>query len=358
MFVQGDRSAPDRNALDIVISQLRLGMPLFFVLSGFLIFRPFVAAALEARHVPDLGRYATRRAARIVPAYWAAILIPAAALALLGHGEARPVEQLPVFLLFLQNYNPVTANHLNPPTWTIVVEVSFYIVVPLIAIVGAWVTARFTRLEARRTVLAIGCVVLLLVGAYVLGQCALNGPNHTPLKDSLLGRLASFAAGMLAAVLVHGRSVGRPPATILAGVGVALVALEGTVRGLSLGSADLRDIVVDTPASIGFALLVAGLALSQVPGEKLLSRGPLRWYGKYSYGLYLWHFPVIYALRSLGWWPDSLPEAIVATMVPATALAVVSWWLLEKPAIDWAHRRTTPTRRRTQAIGAPITSGD
>lgn len=358
MFHQGDLGSPDRNTLDTVISQLRLGMPMFFVLSGFLIFRPFVAAAIEARERPDLRRYAIRRAARIVPAYWVAILIPAALLALLDHGEARPVEQLPIYLLFAQNYFDVTAQGLNPPTWTIVVEASFYVAAPIVAIGLAWVTARITRPERRRMVLAVACLALLLIGAYVLGQCALNGPNHSPLKDSLLGRLNSFAAGMLAAVLVYGRRVRPGVAYGLVTGGAALLLLEGAVRGYGLLDPTLRDVIVDTPASVGVAMMIAGFALARIPGEAVLARGPLQWYGKLSYGLYLWHFPVIYVLRSLDRWPESLLGAVAAVMVPSTLLAMLSWSLIEKPAMTWAQHRTARAAGRTDTAGGSRDPGD
>lgn len=353
MFHQGDLGSPDRSTLDTVISQLRLGMPMFFVLSGFLIFRPFVAAAIEARERPDLRRYAIRRTARIVPAYWVAIVIPAVVLALLDHGEARPVEQLPIYLLFAQNYVDVTAQGLNPPTWTIAVEASFYVAAPILAIGLAWITARTARPERRRMVLAVACLVLLAVGAYVLGQCALNGPNHSPLKDSLVGRLNSFAAGMLAAVLVHGRRVRPGIAYALVGGGLALLLAEATVRGYSLLSPTLRDVIVDTPASVGVAMMIAGFALARIPGEAILARGPLQWYGKLSYGLYLWHFPVIYVLRSLDRWPESLAGSVAAVMIPSTLLAMLSWSLLEKPAMAWAQRRTASAAKRAEAPDEP-----
>jgi peptidoglycan/LPS O-acetylase OafA/YrhL len=132
--------------------------------------------------------------------------------------------------------------------------------------------------------------------------------------------------------------------------------LEGTVRGLSLGPDDLRDLLVDTPVSVGFALLIAAVALARVPGEQIVSRGPLQWYGRHSYGLYLWHFPVIYVLRSLEIWPDHLAVALAMTVAPATALAVLSWHLLERPAIAWARRRT-PARVRGPLL-ATAASGD
>lgn len=353
MFHQGDLGSPERSTLDIAISQLRLGMPMFFVLSGFLIFRPFVAAAIEARERPDLRRYAIRRTARIVPAYWVAIVIPAVLLALLDHGEARPVEQLPIYLLFAQNYVDATAQGLNPPTWTIAVEASFYVAAPILAIGLAWITARMTRPERRRMVLAAACVALLVIGAYVLGQCAINGPNHSPLKDSLLGRLNSFAAGMLAAVLVHGRRVRPRVAYALVAGGAVLLLSEAAVRGYSLLSPTLRDVIVDTPASVGVAMMIAGFALGRIPGEAILARGPLQWYGKLSYGLYLWHFPVIYLLRSLDRWPDTLPGAIAAVMIPSTLLATLSWSLLEQPAIAWGQRRTARAAEPSETPDEP-----
>src|SRR4051794_25264744 len=74
MFSYGDLHRPPKGFLDLVFGELRLGVQLFFVLSGFLIFRPFVAAALDgARRAPRLSRYAIRRAARILPGYWLAL---------------------------------------------------------------------------------------------------------------------------------------------------------------------------------------------------------------------------------------------------------------------------------------------
>src|SRR6201999_4672594 len=68
MFSYGDQHRPPKGLLDFTLGELRLGVQLFFVLSGFLIFRPFVAAALDgAQRMPSLRRYAIRRAARILP---------------------------------------------------------------------------------------------------------------------------------------------------------------------------------------------------------------------------------------------------------------------------------------------------
>src|SRR3954454_4417818 len=85
MFSYGDNGKPPKGLLDLALGELRLGVQLFFVLSGFLLFRPFVAAALDgAGRVPSLTRYAIRRAARILPGYWLAL---GASFLLLRHLE-------------------------------------------------------------------------------------------------------------------------------------------------------------------------------------------------------------------------------------------------------------------------------
>lgn len=347
--MRGDSGHPDRTALDALISQLRLGMPLFFVLSGFLVFRPFAAAALERRPAPDAATYLLRRAARIVPAYWFVILTTAIVLAWVGHGQAEPIAHLPVFLLFLQNYVPETLGRLNPPTWTIVVEVSFYLFVPLIAALAARATTRIEDLEQRRMLLTGLCVVLILIGTSVLGASSYHGWGHD-VTDTLPARMASFGAGMLVAVLTHGRSAGPRVATGLTVAGIAFVLLEGTARSMGLGPLTARQLLVDTPASLGFGLIVAGLVLGRVPGAAIVSRGPLRWYGTYSYGLYLWHFPVIFVLRSLDRWPSTLAGALLLTMAISTLLAFATWHLLERPAIAWARRRMPSRSPRRPAL--------
>jgi peptidoglycan/LPS O-acetylase OafA/YrhL len=59
-----------------VFSGLRFGLTLFFVLSGFLLYRPFVAAAMAKRPLPSIRDYLRRRALRILPAYWVILSRP------------------------------------------------------------------------------------------------------------------------------------------------------------------------------------------------------------------------------------------------------------------------------------------
>jgi peptidoglycan/LPS O-acetylase OafA/YrhL len=116
--------------VSLLTGELRLGVVLFFVLSGYLLAGPWVASALEDRPMPRLGRFAVKRAARIVPAYWVAVLGSFWLLAGSGHHYEVSAGQLPLFAAFGQNYVASAAGRLDPPMWSLVVEVSFYAVLP------------------------------------------------------------------------------------------------------------------------------------------------------------------------------------------------------------------------------------
>ena len=342
MFLPDRGLATPGTLSDELMGQLRLGMPMFFVLSGYLIFRPYAAAAIEGRPLPRLGVYALRRVARVGPAYWIAILLTAAVLAGLGSGYAQPASVLPSFLLFLQVYDPSAMGRLNPPTWTVAVEASFYLLVPLFAILVAALTSRMRDPGRRRAVLAVACGGLLLTGATVLGLASLNGWG-VDVRHTLPARLASFGAGMLVAVLAHDRRTSRRGTVALAAAGTALVLAEAGWLVSDLGPAAMHLALVDTPASIGFALVIAAVATGRLPGAVVFERGPLQWYGTLSFGVYLTHFPVIYVLRTLERFPDGPVAAIGLVLGISTVLAIVSWHVVEKPAIAWARRRT-PSR--------------
>lgn len=356
MFVPNTGLATPGTFFDDLIGQLRLGMPMFFVLSGFLIFRAYAGAAIEARPLPSLGRYALRRVARVGPAYWSIVLLTAAVLAGIGSGYAQPASVLPSFLLFLQIYDPAAIGKLNPPTWTVAVEASFYVLVPLFAILVAAGTSRLRDPRHRRAVLVALCVGLIAAGTAVLGLASYHGLG-TDVRHTLPARLASFGAGMLVAVLVHGRRARPRTAVAMFAAGTALVLLEASAHVFQLGPLAVRQLLVDTPASLGFALQIAAIATGRVPGSIVFERGPLQWYGTLSYGVYLVHFPVIYVLRSTENWPTAPLAAVTLVLGISTVLAIVSWHVIEKPAIAWARRRTPSKapRRRPVLAGA---SGD
>ena len=116
------------------LRELNLGVSIFFVLSGFLLYRPFVAARVEGEPSPALVPYAIRRVARIVPAYWVALTIIAIWLPVSGVFTA---EGIVTYYGFLQAYDPDTITGGIGQAWTLTVEVSFYILLPILALGAA-----------------------------------------------------------------------------------------------------------------------------------------------------------------------------------------------------------------------------
>jgi peptidoglycan/LPS O-acetylase OafA/YrhL len=347
MFVYGDAGHPAKGPLDLFIGELRLGVPLFFVLSGFLVYRPFARAALERSRPPRLGAYALRRAARILPAYWLALAASFIALRQIDHPLQVDLEQLPVFLLFAQNHFDSTAQHLDPPMWTLGVEVAFYVFLP----VAAWCALRLGGGRTRQLAL---CGTL--IGAGVLAQVlAVRQGWPDTLTDSLPLHLSEFGAGMAVAVAAHGRLLRRRSAWALVFAGAALILANGTWHALQMGDREVRQLIGDLPGVLGLALVIAGLATSTVRA-RALSLGPARWLGTLSYAMYLTHYVVLLVLRGTGHWPETLPAALLAVCAWTLPIALLSWVLIERPAIRWARRRTStraprpagePRRQRT-----------
>jgi peptidoglycan/LPS O-acetylase OafA/YrhL len=189
MFAVQD--AHDRRELvSLLTGELRLGVVLFFVLSGYLLAGPWVASGLDERPAPRLGRFAVKRAARIVPAYWVAMLGSFWLLSGTGHHYEVSVGQLPLFAVFGQNYVGAVEGKLDPPMWSLVVEVSFYAVLPLVG----WLLVR----AARRGRMLAACCGLVVAGlGWSAAGAALSWPDTA--MSTLPTFLPVFACGMAAA---------------------------------------------------------------------------------------------------------------------------------------------------------------
>lgn len=273
MFDYGDAHRPEKGFTELFIGELRLGVPLFFVLSGFLLYRPFVASALDGRAPQQLRRYAIRRAARILPAYWLALLAAFFLLRHLDHPSQATWSELPVHALFLQNYFVETLKDLDPPMWTLAVEVTFYATLPILG----WLGLRLARTRTRQALL---CTALAAAGAVVAGVSMVQRWEPT-VTNSLLTHLHEFAAGMLVAVLVHGRRSAHRTALGLLAAGALLVVADGVWHARGMGDLELRRALGDTPAVAGFALIVAALATTTLRLRVLVS-APLRLLGTLS----------------------------------------------------------------------------
>ena len=146
-----------------LIDRLEFGVPVFFLLSGFLLYRPFVAARVGAPSV-DLGRYARHRVLRIVPAYWLALTVLTVWPGLPGVFSADwwrfyGFAQISSGRTFFQGISPV---------WSLDVEVAFYLLLPVYVVAMSRLAARWPPGRALRFELSL--LVGVLVGCSVVRE--------------------------------------------------------------------------------------------------------------------------------------------------------------------------------------------
>jgi peptidoglycan/LPS O-acetylase OafA/YrhL len=370
-----------RNTLfDKAMFEMRLGLVFFFVLSGYLLYRGFARAALTGEVRVDVRRYARRRVARIVPAYWVAML---GAIALLWGARGMPgvrlpaASDLPLFAVFGQNYSLGTIMRLNPVTWTLCVEAVFYVLLPLLG----WAAWRLgPRARGRQA---------LLVGALIPLGLAWNALVHEHAWNILASKalpayLPYFACGMLLALWSEARREraawpgggsppsagdgspptvggaappggppplgGRASAALVVG-GFAVVAADAYWHATAAPRAvnSWLAVVADFPAGLGFALVVAAVVMGGGAATRWMSARPLAWVGLVSYGVYMWHVPLILFERRIGLFPHAYVVRLLVVLVPVLLVAAVSWYLVERPAITWAGRSRKDGRRARRA---------
>jgi peptidoglycan/LPS O-acetylase OafA/YrhL len=339
---------------DYLAHELRLGLVLFFVLSGFLLYAPWVRAALNDGPAPRVGAYLLRRAGRIVPAYWVAV---AGSVALVWGLEGTPGVRLPpaedlwLFAVFGQNFTTPTLLRLNAPLWTLAVEASFYVVLPALG----WLALRLRG--TGREIQALVPTTLLLAG--VAWNWAIAGQEVPLTLTKVLPAMAPyFAVGMLAALLAHRRELGVRAARSLLAAGVALVLLDAGWAAVVAhdGSRDLTlHILRDLVAACGFGAVL--VAVTCGPAARLLRARPLAIVGLWSYGVYLWHVPLLLWLRGHGLLPADAWAALAVVMPPTLLVAAASWRLLERPAQEWARRAAAGGPRPAHAQPAQAAAG-
>jgi peptidoglycan/LPS O-acetylase OafA/YrhL len=330
-----------RGAHGALLARADFGVALFFVLSGLLLYRPWAAAELTGRAAPPWRTYLRRRALRILPAYWVALVavLLAAPRGSLDGGDVISNATL------TQIYG---AGHLLPDftqTWSLCTEVTFYLALPLVA--GA-----VARLRSPAARLAVFAAVILLS----LTWTALAAADHLPAHAGtwLPGHASWFALGMLlAALLVEARRApdgwagswlsdfGRRPGTLLfLAVGVAAIAATPLAGPRTLAPPAAAGSVVKEALYGVVALLVIAAALVAAPDTPLarwLGSPPARWCGHVSYGVFLWHLLVLdAAMRLLGtplFGGDFV--RVAAVTVPGSLLAGwLSWLLVERWLLD------------------------
>lgn len=287
-----------------------VGPILFFVISGFLLYRPFVVARAGGHPFPSVTHYGRRRVLRIVPAYWAALTVLAIFPGIVGVFTGDWWR----YYLFLQLYSERTVGGGIPVAWTLCVEVAFYVTLPLWALLLARATRGRSGSAAWRT--ELGALALLAAAGIAVQLAAARQAVPYLAAESLAGQCTWLALGMAFGVLsvtaerAHTEwrwvaAVRRHPGLCWLGAAAALAALAALVPAQSIlaiaaqlatrRSAGTTLLTIALTAVL-LALLVAPAVFGQGDGglpRRVLAWGPLAWIGLVSYGMYLWHLPLL-----------------------------------------------------------------
>ena len=336
-----------------MFARMDIGVTIFFLLSGFLLYRPWSKAALHDSRWPSTRTYFRRRLWRIVPAY---VVLVVVVLAFMPGIEVLPKHWL-AHLTLTQIYWPKLLINGLTQSWSLATELSFYLVLPAIA---WWIGRRHRGDVAANTRRQLWTLAACggLAFAWLLLRTLTPVGEFTVVNMWLPNFMDWFAVGMFFA-LVHNRlRAPDPPAWIgrlnrLADdaatcliVAVALFLLASTpIAGPytfgegSASQAFMRHYLYLGAAS---ALLLPGFLGTEGWGTwRAMLASPLMSYlGKISYGIFLWHLFVLETGSRLlgiasfnGWfwilWP--------MTVVGSVAFAHASYVLIERPAQEHSH---------------------
>ncbi|MBT9257024.1 acyltransferase [Phycicoccus sp. MAQZ13P-2] len=347
----------DESTLGLVLARLDVGVAVFFALSGFLLLRPWLAAAAGAGTPPSARSYAWARATRILPGYLVAV---AAAYLFVASPSGNGLGDLVRTLTLTQIY-PGAEQHLGlTQMWSLAVEVSFYLVLPVLAPL----LARLRSTRARLTVLGgLGAVSPL--------WWVLRARWDAPLEAQywLPGHLVWFVAGMALCVLAVEREAtgsadlpgaARAPGSVwLVGAGLFLVASTpaagpATLVPAQAGAATLKSLLY---AGVAACVLAPLVARSASPLVTWLRHPALQWLGRVSYELFLVHLVVIEGVMDvLGYRTFTGDTAVVFVVTLLASLAVAAPLHLVLARLTGRGGGAAPgsgRRRRDRAAGPP-----
>ncbi|GGO69485.1 acyltransferase family protein [Nonomuraea cavernae] len=324
-------------------TRLGVAVPIFFLLSGLLLYRPWVRALLEDSPAPRPGLYLWRRVFRVMPAYWVVTFLALLAWSSMDWtGWAK-------WLLLLQNY---TEQDRAPDglyqMWTMPIEMAFYLVLPLLA----WLLHQWARRGNRPVRLLAGIAVLPVISvASVIVSHAADEPE---MALWLPHHLIYFAAGMAMAVLSVWRKEIKaidalaPQLLVLALLLYVVLSTElAGPRTLTLPDVGQSLWRMGLEASVAI-LLVAPFALAPRHDSlrhRVLGNPVTAYLGRISYSFFLWHAPVItlyYKVTGTQPFTGDFVQVAILTFVGTMLVSVASYHLIEENALRLSRRGSAP----------------
>jgi peptidoglycan/LPS O-acetylase OafA/YrhL/lysophospholipase L1-like esterase len=349
-----------------------LGVGVFFTLSGYLI-TDLLLTRYDTVGRLDLGQFWLRRARRLLPAL-VAMLIVVTAWTTVWHPSRLSSLRSGVFaaLGYVSNWQLIGQHvsyfaQFGPPAplghlWSLAIEEQFYLVWPWLLMLGLWLEARRGHDSLLRGRLALYALGLAAVSALLMAVLYHPGFATTRVYDGTDTRAFGLLIGAALAMVWRARWL---RADVPSGTRILLNAVGGLALLKILLMA--HSTAPSAPGMYRGGLVLLSVATAVVvaatvhPGSsmsRLLGVAPLRWIGVRSYGIYLWHFPVIALATGTVGAPMTIWRAAFQIGLTVT-LAALSWRYVEKPIMDGALSRlwTVVQPRNVWQLGSALRAG-
>ena len=353
-FVSGYTVA-HADSIGAYIDRLNIGVAIFFVLSGFLIFRPFAHSLIHGSPLPKTRNYYLKRAARILPGYWLALFVLAGLDALTIVNTSGFIRNVFIVHSFTE-HNVFTGIR---QAWTLAVEMSFYVVVPAFAYVFVRPTKRRNGPVSASTLLK--ALSFLFLGAYAF-RLFIHQIDFWFLDTAhiwLPSHMDTLALGMGLAVLVEAPASAKTllkvknfianhtGSFVVCSVFVWLISANINMA-IGLNRTEFHiDLLGHFLYGIASVLLVAPFCVdSQALLVKAVSFRLFTWLGTISYGVYLWHMAFLGGNFAEKYMPYTENDGQVLlrflVVLPASiAIASLSYYVLERPTMRAINKRFT-----------------
>ncbi|HEY4387409.1 MAG TPA: acyltransferase [Ktedonobacteraceae bacterium] len=367
------------------------GVTLFFVLSGFLLFMPYAKALLFAAKWPSARQFYVRRALRILPGYYTALIL---IIVLFQHQYLQSAywKRLLLFVTMLMDSSPQTFRQLDGPFWTLAIEWQFYMLMPLIMFGFYWIVRKLQGSPQRRLFNVLGCCFGLitygLLIRYIGIYCAQHPDQtfHLPVVVrnvavfflyGMTGKyLENFAMGMIICtcyvyaqhpefgvqlkegLLRNSRWLRRLGLVLLLFTAIwhfqvlqMPVAQFHFLDPLKSNFDWLNEMVIAT----GYSSWILAILFGSRSLTSVFSFLPLRKIGTISFGLYMWHLPLLDLFRDkilphldLGGPRHVYFAYWVWVFICVFPVAIASYVLVERP---WLKLRARVRNKQEVPVG-------
>ncbi|MFL5843966.1 MAG: acyltransferase family protein [Solirubrobacteraceae bacterium] len=319
---------------------LTFGVWVFFGLSGYLLFWPFVRRQFGDGGPIDLGRYARNRVLRILPLYYAAVV-----LLLLIHVGHPTTELWWRHLLLVQNFWRDSIGAVDAPLWSVVIEVQFYALLPFLAM-GLAKLGGSSRARTAAILLGLAAISIVLRQVLALER---DDAATTVWRYQLPTTFCFFVAGMSLALLRHAWEE-RVPRALSGPLGHPALWLAAAVP---FWVATCWRFNLEALSVVAVFLTIGALVLPLRAWRPLsvLDWRPLALLGVASYSLYVWHAPIVLELDGGTGLIAHGFLAVLGVFLPLLiAVAAASYLLIERPGLR-LRRRWSETSPAT--LGSP-----